>query len=138
MAIAKTLFNGILRDIFKEGNTIELFSIMPDEDTESGYTKISGIGYTPYTIRSGDFSVTNGEATSSRNILLYLCDTAGGHGTARGFGVFGSSGLLYFGEFEAPISIGYNTVPTIKKYDSAKQEGIKVTVTSTEASATAE
>ena len=138
MGIAKGLFNNILNTVFKEGNTIELFSTMPNPSTEQGYVKISGDGYKAYKIKSGDFSVSTGSAESRENMMFYLCETTGGHGTAAGFGVFGSDGLLYFGEFKNPMTIGYNTVPTIKKFNASKNEGVRITMTSTEAAASAE
>mgnify|MGYP006988384032 CR=1 FL=1 len=132
MAIAKALFNGILTDVFKVGNKIDLFSVMPTEGNESGYTKISGTGYESYEIQSGDFNVSGGVATSNRNMMLYLCDDQSGHGVATGFGVFSGNSLLYYGEFQKPMTISYNSVPTIKKYDLRKNEGVRVAVTSTE------
>ena len=135
MGIAKSLFNGILNNIFSAGNTIHLFSTVPDEDTEAGGVRVSGASYLGYTIGNGDFSVSNGTATSAKNMMLYLCEESGGHGTARGFGVYSGNNLYYFGEFSDPVSIGYNTVPTIKKYNASKGEGIKITMTSTEVSA---
>lgn len=137
MGIAKSQFNKILQGIFTAGNTIDLFTTMPNASTESGYVKVSGSGYTPYTIESGDFTVSAGEVTSAKNMMMYLCETEGGHGTAVGFGVFSGSSLLYFGEFTTPMNISYNTVPTIKRYNGSG-EGVRVTMTSTEVSATAE
>lgn len=129
MGIAKSQFNEILKGIFKEGNTIKLFSTMPDEATESG-EKIIGQSYK---ILSGDFSTSTGSAQSAKNMMMYLCETAGGDGTAVGFGVYNNSSLLYFGRFSTPMNIAYNTVPTIKKYNGAG-EGVLITMTSTDVS----
>lgn len=136
MGIAKSQFSNILNGIFKAGNTIELYSTVPDEATESGGVKISGGSYQSYKIQDGDFSVSNGVATSKKNMLLYLCEDSLGH-VARGFGIFSGGSLLYFGSFKTPMPIGYNTVPTIKKYNGAG-EGVQITMTSTEISASAE
>ena len=138
MGIAKSQFNNILSDIFKSGNKIELFSTMPNASTESGAVKISGSGYKSYTIKDGDFNITAGAVQSSANMKFYLCETTGGHGTAKGFGVYSGSQLLYFGEFSSPMSIEYNTVPTIKKYNQSAGEGIRITMTSIEASSVSE
>ena len=138
MGIAKGLFNNILGNIFTAGHEIRLFSTMPDASTESGWVEISGTGYERYKIVNGDFSVSSGSATSTANMMFYLCESLSGHGTAKGFGVFDSKGsLLYFGEFKSPMVIGYNTVPTIKKYNGS-DEGIRITMTSTEINATSE
>lgn len=129
MGIAKAQFNSILSNIFKSGNTIRLFSAMPDEDTETGGVTVGQ----SYTIQSGDFTVSSGQATSTKNMMIYLCETSGGDGTAVGFGIYSGSTLLYFGAFSSAMAIGYNTVPTIKKYNGAG-EGVKVTLTSVDVS----
>lgn len=129
MGIAKSQFNNILSGIFKSGNTIKLFGTMPDESTETGYSTIGQ----SYTIQSGDFTTAAGTAQSAKNMMMYLCETSGGDGTAVGFGVFSGSSLLYFGRFSSAMNIGYNTVPTIKKYNGSN-EGILVTMTSTDIS----
>ena len=133
MGIAKSQFAQILTNIFKSGNTIHLFKTMPDPVTEAGGVKVSGTGYTGYTIKDGDFSVSGSQATSAKNMLMYLCEATGGHGIATGFGIYDGGSLLYFGEFEEPMTIGYNTVPTIKRYNGAG-EGVRVTLTSVESS----
>lgn len=137
MGIAKSQFNSILTGIFKQGNTIRLYSTMPDETTEAGGVLIGGPNSTEkmYTIGSGDFTTGQGTAQSAKNMMMYLCETSGGDGTAVGFGVFSGSQLLYFGRFSNPMPIGYNTVPTIKKYDAQKGEGVLITMTSTDVSA---
>ena len=136
MGIAKGQFNEILNGIFKAGNTIKLYSSMPDEETEAGGVIIGGNNTTKiYKIDSGDFTTGNGTAQSAKNMMMYLCETQGGDGTAVGFGVFGGTNLLYFGQFSTPMNIDYNTVPTIKRYDEAKGEGVKITMTSTDVSA---
>lgn len=139
MGIAKSQFNNILGGIFKTGNTIKLFSTVPDEETEAGGVVVPGSQ--AYTIQDGDFTVGDGVVTSRKNMLMYLCETDGGHGIANGFGVYGDGGLLYFGRFTNPMDIKYNSVPTIKRYDSSKREGVQITMVSkeiTEASASAE
>ena len=139
MGIAKKQFDKILDEIFKTGNVIHLFSTMPNVSTEAGAVKISGSGYSSYTIKDGDFNVTSGSVESRNNMMFYLCETEGGHGSVVGFGVFNSNNeMLYFGEFTDSMPIRYNTVPTIKRYNSSNGEGIKVTMTSTEAAASAE
>ena len=138
MGIAKSQFNNILSDIFKSGNKIELFSTMPNASTESGAVKISGSGYESYIIKSGDFSISSGSVQSIENMMFYLCENTAGHGVAKGFGVYNSSNeLLYFGEFKNPMTIAYNTIPTIKKFNGSG-EGIKITMTSTEAAVAVE
>ena len=129
MGIAKAQFNAILNNIFKSGNTIKLLSAMPDESTETGAVTIGQ----SYTIASGDFTVNGGQVTSTKNMMVYLCETQGGDGTAVGFGIYTGSTLMYFGEFTVPMAIGYNTVPTIKKYNGSN-EGVKVTLTSVDVS----
>lgn len=140
MGIAKSQFNSILDNIFTAGNVIKLYSTVPNEDTEQGGVFVSGAK--TYTILEGDFTVSSGTVQSAKNMLMYLCETTGGDGTAAGFGVFSATGaLLYFGTFNTPMSIAYNTVPTIKKYDSSKGEGVRITMSSkevAEASASAE
>lgn len=139
MGIAKNQFNSILSTIFTAGNKIKLYSTVPDEETETGGVLITGDSYSDYEIQSGDFTIGNGVVSSAKNMLMYLCEEEAGHGTARGFGVFNPGGaLLYFGTFTTPMYIDYNTVPTIKKYSSSKGEGVRITMTSTEVSATAE
>lgn len=135
MGIARRQFDNILSGIFTEGNTIRLFSTVPSETTESGGVNM---GQT-YKIQAGDFNVSNGVVTSAKNMMFYLCETTGGDGTAKGFGVYQGSGgaMLYFGSFKTPMEVGYNTVPTIKKYDASKGEGVRITMTSTEVEATA-
>lgn len=137
MGIAKSQFTNILGGIFKQGNTIKLYSTMPDEETETGGVIIGGSYSTDktYTIGSSDFTTGDGTAQSAKNMMMYLCETTGGDGTAVGFGVFNGTTLLYFGRFSTPMTIGYNTVPTIKRYDEAKGEGVKITMTSTDVSA---
>lgn len=136
MGIAKAQFNDILGNIFTEGNTIKLYTKTPTEGVETDGSLLSGTGVETYTISSGDFTVSNGEVTSAKNIMLYLYEGAGA--TCDGFGVFKSNTntLLYFGKFTDPITLDYNDVPAIKKYNSSSGEGIKITITSTEASAT--
>lgn len=134
MGIARRQFDNILNGIFTEGNLIRLYSTVPDEETEAGGVTIN---HEPYKIQAGDFNVSSGVVTSAKNMMFYLCETAGGDGTARGFGVFQGSTNLYFGSFKTPMEIGYNTVPTIKKYDASKGEGVRITMTSTEVEATA-
>lgn len=135
MGIARRQFDSILTGIFTEGNTIKLFSTVPNEQTESGGVNM---GQT-YKIQSGDFSVSNGVVQSAKNMMFYLCETAGGDGIAKGFGVYQgtTNTMLYFGSFKEPMTVGYNTVPTIKKYDASKGEGVRITMTSTEVEATA-
>lgn len=129
MGIAKAQFNSILSSIFGAGKTIKLFSTMPDETTEVGAVPIGQ----SYTLQSGDFTANGNVVSSARNMMMYLCETSGGDGIAVGFGVYSGSTLLYFGEFSSPMTISYNTVPTIKKYNGSN-EGVKVTLTSTDVS----
>lgn len=133
MGIARAQFNDILASIFTEGNTIKLFSNVPSEVDETGGVVISGVD--TYTIKEGDFNCYGGVVTSAKNIMLCLYENETSV-SCEGFGVFGSSGMLYFGSFTTPITIGYNDVPAIKRYNEEKGEGIRITITSTEASAT--
>lgn len=139
MGITKTHFNNILGNIFKEGNIIRLYKNTPDETSETGGELLTGTeatnGVVDYKIKAGDFSIDGGEVTSARNIMFYMYNDEDSV-TCDGFGIFDSSNsLLYFGEFENPITLDYNDVPAIKKYNETKQEGIKVTIKSTETSA---
>ena len=130
MGIAKSQFNEILKGIFKAGNIIKLYSTVPDEQTEAGGQIIGQ----SYQIQNGDFTTGEGSAQSAKNMMMYLCETQGGDGTADGFGVFSSGGaLLYFGSFTTPMTISYNTVPTIKRYNGS-DEGVRITMTSTDVS----
>lgn len=135
MGITKAQFNNILGNIFTEGNTIKLFTKTPTEEIETdGALLPTGNGVVDYEIKDGDFDIKAGEVTSAKNIMFYLYE--GEDATCDGFGVFKGGTLLYFGKFENPIDLSYNDVPAIKKYNEEKQEGIKVTMTSTKASAT--
>lgn len=147
MAITKFQRNEMLKSIFAKYNDIELFTVMPAEDeygNETAGTKLEGAGYTPYSIREGDFLVEDGVVTSNTNIMLYLCDTDDTSYSVdvEGFGVYtnGTGKLLYYGKFNNPMTIKYNSVPTIKKYDEFKNggEGIKITLTSSDLNAVAE
>ena len=133
MGIARAQFNDILASIFTAGNTIRLYSTVPSEADETGGVFISGVP--AYNIQEGDFSCYGGVVTSAKNIMLCLYENETSV-ECKGFGVFGSSGMLYFGSFTTPITIGYNDVPAIKRYNETKGEGIRITITSTEASAT--
>ena len=138
MGIAKAQFNDILGTIFTEGNVIKLYTKTPTEGVETDGTLLAGDGVVGYEIKSGDFTVNNGEAISAKHMMLYLYE--GTTAECDGFGVFkkDAGNLLYFGKFEIPITLDYNDVPAIKKYNSDKGEGIRITITSTEASATTE
>lgn len=141
MGIAKAQFNDVLATIFDAGNTIRLYTKTPTEGVETDGTLLTGTGVMPYEIKSGDFSISQGQVTSARNIMLYLYE--GSPVTCDGFGVFKgntTTNLLYFGKFtkegvDTPIDLNFNDVPAIKKYNSTNGEGIKITITSTEASA---
>lgn len=143
MGIAKVQFQKILGDIFEVGNRIELFRTVPDETTEEGGVKITGDSYKYYTIKDGDFLIEDGEVSSKENMMMYLCEELDGHGWAKGFGIYNSSGttLLYFGKFSNKdaegnegIYIDYNDVPIIKKYNKELNEGIHIKMTSKEIS----
>ena len=142
MGIARDQFTEILQNIFKAGNKIALYKTVPRESDEGGGVEMSGVGYQRYTILNGDFSVSGGEVTSLQNMMLYLSESDAGN--AEGFGVYNGSKMLYFGKFTdadgnpKALPVGYNTVPTIKKYDKTKNEGVHITLTSTNVSATAE
>lgn len=122
MGISPALLSGILGQVFVKGNVIKLLNASGTAIGES------------YTIQDGDFSVNSGVATSAKNMMIYLCEKTGGDGTATKFGVYKGTTLYYDGEFTTPMTIGYNTVPTIKKYNASKGEGIQVTMTSTDVS----
>lgn len=140
MAFVRDRFTAMLKGVFAAGNIIELFTVMPEDDSGTDGTRLSGAEYTPYKITADDFKIDDAVLESDRNIMLYLCDTENKNYevTAVGFGVYTSDGtgrgkdLLYYGRFENPMKIGYNTVPTIKKYSATKREGIKITVTNNE------
>lgn len=134
MGITKAQFNNILGSIFTEGNTVKLYTKTPTEGVETDGVLLTGAGVVDYAIKNDDFSVAAGEVTSAKNLMLYLYE--GEDVTCDGFGVFKGGNLLYFGKFENPIELSYNDVPAIKKYNELKSEGIKITMTSTEASAT--
>lgn len=129
MGVAKAQRNAVLEDAFAVGNVIKLFKTVPDEKTEEGGELVSGA--LTYTIKDGDFSVADGVVSSTKNMLMYLCENTDGHGTAEGFGTYKSNSLRYFGKFKKPMQIDYNTVPTIKKYNGS-DEGIHITLTSIE------
>lgn len=141
MGIAKAQFNNVLATIFKEGNTIRLYTKTPTEGVETDGTLLTHVSVTPYVIQTNDFAISQGQVTSNKNIMLYLYE--GSPVTCDGFGVFEGSTttkLLYFGKFtkegvDTPIDLDFNDVPAIKKYNSTNGEGIKITITSTEASA---
>ena len=122
MGLSSALLSDILGKVFVANNTIRLTNASGSYIGES------------YKIQSGDFSVSSGQASSARNMMIYLCEKTGGDGTATGFAVLNGTNVYYTGEFSTPMTIGYNTVPTIKKYDASKGEGILVTMTSTDVS----
>lgn len=140
MAFVRDRFTQMLKGVFSAGHIIELFTVMPPNDSGADGTRLSGAEYTPYKITDDDFKIEDAVLESARNIMLYLCDTEDKNYevTAVGFGVYTSNSLgrgdklLYYGQFENPMKIGYNTVPTIKKYSASKREGIKITVTNNE------
>lgn len=136
MGIAKSQFNQILSDIFKEGNVIRLFTTTPDEDTELGGVTLTGTGVVDYEIKAGDFAVSSGVVTSNRNMMFFLYEDTGA--TCQGFGVYNKSGqMLYFGDFDGGVlQLEYDDVPAIKKYNADKNEGIRITMRSQEVSAT--
>lgn len=131
MGIATNKFQTILTDIFKTGNVIKLLS---DASSEANVTVLAG---KTHTIESGDFVVSGNIAKSNQNMLFYLYEGAEAI-TATGFGVYNGSYLQYFGEFETPMVIEYNDVPTIKAYDADKGEGIYIKLTSVEVSSDGE
>lgn len=136
MGIAKAQFSTILNNIFATGNYIKLYTSTPTEGVETDGTLLTGTGVQNYEIKSTDFTVSNGEVVSAQNMMFYLYE--GETVRCDGFGVFSRTGeLLYFGKFDnGPLEIEYNDVPAIKKYNSSTGEGIKITMQSTEVSAT--
>lgn len=136
MGIAKAQFSTILNSIFATGNYIKLYTKTPTEGIETDGTLLTGTGVQNYEIKSTDFTVSNGEVVSAQNMMFYLYEGETAH--CDGFGVFSRTGeLLYFGKFDnGPLEIEYNDVPAIKKYNSGTGEGIKITMQSTEVSAT--
>lgn len=135
MGIAKAQFNGILTSIFQPGNIIRLYKNVPDKDEKNGMT-LTGSGVVDYEIKSGDFTVDRGVVTSAKTMMFYLYE--GEATTCQGFGVFSANGseLLYFGEFKDHLPLEYNDVPAIKAYNAEKGEGIQISMTSEDASAT--
>lgn len=139
MGIAKNQFNNVLSSIFAVGNEIKLYTKTPTVGVETDGELLEGAGVEPYVIKADDFNIADGEVTSARHMMLYLYEVEGEGTSCDGFGVFGKNGdLLYFGDFHDPITLGYNDVPTIKMYNESKREGIKITMTSEEVSATTE
>lgn len=124
MGFPKAHSTTILSDVFKAGNTLALLTAV---DTEKDtYTEASGDGYKRYTIRSGDFTTSQGVTTTAQHILYGLAE--GDWGTIAGIAVFGGSTLKYLAELKSPKPVRDNTVPVFKKYDEAAGEGIKVTL----------
>lgn len=135
MGIAKSQFNNILNNIFAPGNVIRLYTKTPTEGVETDGTILTGTGVVDYAIQSADFSVSNGEVVSGQNMMFYLYE--GDTVECDGFGVYDNNELLYFGTFDnGPLTLEYNDVPAIKKYNPSTGEGIKITMQSTEVSAT--
>ena len=129
MGFPKTKATSILSDVFKANNTIALLTAVDtDQDT---YIEANGPGYGRYTIRSGDFSVSGGVATTAQHILYGLAE--GNWGTIVGFAVFAGSALQYLGELEEAKPVGENTVPVFKSY--AQGQGIRVSLDEAEAAA---
>ena len=126
MGFPKTKATSILSDVFKTGNTIALLTAVNTEtDT---YTEASGAGYARYTIKSGDFAISNGVATTNQHILYGLAEASWGE--IKGFAIFSGSTLQYLGELLESKPVGENTVPVFKKYAvvDGVTEGIKVTL----------
>ena len=122
MGFPKTKATSILADVFKANNTIALLTAVNAKgDT---YTEASGTGYKRYTIKSGDFTVSGGVATTAQHILYGLAE--GSWGTIAGIAVFSGSTLQYLGELTQAKAVGENTVPVFKKY--ADGEGIRVSL----------
>jgi hypothetical protein len=134
MGIAKAQFTNILNEIFKPGNVIKLYTKTPTEGVETDGILLTGSSVKDFPIENGHFSVRNGEVVSAENLMFYLYE--GETVECDGFGVFAGGSLLYFGKFDnGPLTIEYNDVPAIKKYNSSTGEGIKITMQSTEVSA---
>lgn len=124
MGFPKAHSTTILSDVFKAGNTLALLTAV---DTEKDtYTEASGDGYKRYTIRSGDFTTSQGVTTTAQHILYGLAE--GNWGTIVGFAVFSSSTIKYLAPLVNSKEVYANTVPVIKKYDEAKGDGIKITL----------
>ena len=136
MGIAKAQFTNILNEIFTEGNVIKLYTKTPTEGVETDGTILTGSTVKDYAIQPGDFSVAAGEVRSAQNMMFYLYENETVE--CDGFGVFSPTGsLLYFGKFDnGPLTLEHNDVPAIKKYNSSTGEGVKITMLSTEISAT--
>lgn len=136
MGIAKAQFNAILNNIFAPGNVIKLYTKTPTEGVETDGVLLTGTGVQNYEIKEADFTVSQGEVISGQNMMFYLYE--GETVQCDGFGVFNTKGeMLYFGEFDnGPLTLERNDVPAIKKYNSGTGEGIKITMQSTEVSAT--
>ena len=145
MGFTTTHINKSLNDIFAVGNVIHLLSAVPDSETSTSVTRVSGASYSGYTIKDGDFSINGTVVQSTNHLIFYICNELEGHGEAVGFGVYveGTS-LEYWGKFDTTMPITYNTCPTIKKYDATANDGageglyISATSTSTKLSNTTE
>lgn len=136
MGIAKAQFNAILSTIFAPGNVIKLYTKTPTEGVETDGVVLTGTGVQDYKIQDADFTVSNGEVISKQNMMFYLYE--GDTVECDGFGVYDTKGtMLYFGKFDnGPLTLDHNDVPAIKKYNSSTGEGVKITMQSTEVSAT--
>lgn len=135
MGITKAKITQTLNDIFAVGNVIHLFKEVPDETTGYSGERITGASYKGHEIEDGDFVIEDNKVQSIDNIMFYLCEEEEGHGTAKGFGVFDNGTLVYFGEFKNPMPIAKDNIPTIKRYDGETGDGIQITLTCTESSA---
>lgn len=120
MGFPKTKATSILSDVFKANNTIALLTAV--DTTADTYTEASGTGYKRYTIKSGDFAVSGGVATTAQHILYGLAESS--WGTITGIAVFSGSTLQYLGELTQAKTVGENTVPVFKKY--AVVDGVTV------------
>lgn len=112
----------ILSDIFKSGNTLALST----SDPNSSFSEPSAESYKRYEIKSGDFKISGGVATTANHLLYGLATES--WGTIQAFGVFNGNTLIYWGLLNSSVSVPVDTVPVFKIYNDAANEGIRVTL----------
>ena len=125
MGFSKQHASSVLSSVFAVGNKIALLSAVNTET--DAYTEMSGTGYARYSIKSGEFTTSNGITTTAQNILYGLAESA--WGTCKGIGVFTSSGsLLYLAELKEDKPISKDTVPVFKKHNADNGDGLRITL----------
>ena len=125
MGFSKQHATSVLSNVFAVGNKIALLSAVNTET--DAYTEMSGTGYARYSIKSGEFTTSNGITTTAQHILFGLAESA--WGTCKGIAVFASNGsLLYLAPLKEDKQIGKDTVPVFKKYNASNGDGLRITL----------